>query len=284
MELNMTEENAQLEVIETPDPPVKVFSNPYEATDNFYIQKMYLTNIRDFRIKFISDMCVCKKVLHIGCADSMVFDIKTNLHIILNNLKNVTTEEENAVKNRVAISIIERNKQRAAANAARTENAGNETLANAEKEAALAVIDLNLFKNKRGTKVDGLDIDVETTNKLKEVCPGRYYTSYKDVNEEYDIIIVPEVMEHVPDVYSFLKDVFSIKSKEYLFTVPSMAIAEIFCSDEFSLEMVHKDHKYWFSPYTLYNTLKPFSDGFDIKMYFLENKTQIAIRLSLKTE
>jgi len=190
----------------------------HEKTDNFYIQKMLLSNIRESRFDFLSNMCRGKNVLHIGCADTMVFDVNTNLHIHL-------------------CSIGE------------------------------------------NTVVDGLDVDVETTVKLKEACPGTYFTEYKQVNKEYDIVIVPEVMEHVPDVNSFLKDIFSVQAKEYLFTVPSMMVAQVFAFDEWALEMVHPDHKYWFSPYTLYNTLKPFGVGFGAQMYFLENKTQIAMRL-----
>lgn len=253
----------------------------YEPSNNFYIQKIHLTNIRQSRFEFIADRCLGKKVLHIGCADTMVFDVNTNLHIHLSKLKNVTTEEERVIKNRVTKTLIERNKQRANAVAAGTEDASNKELTNAEFEAAAAVIALNKFEKRKNTQIDGLDIDVETTNKLEEACPGKYFTKYKDVNDEYDIIIVPEVMEHVPDVSSFLKDIFSIKSKEYLITVPSMAVAEIFCTDEYALEAVHPDHKYWFSPYTLYNTLKPFKNDFKVQMYFLENKTQIGIRLYL---
>lgn len=193
----------------------------YEKTDNFYNQKIYLTNIRDHRFEFFSDLCRNKKVMHVGCADAMVFNTDSNLHIHLSKLNNTT--------------------------------------------------------------VHGLDIDVETINKLAEVCPGKYFTSYDQIKENYDIVLIPEVMEHVPNVNLFLKDVFSISSKEYLFTVPSMKVAQVFCDDTFTLEMVHPDHKYWFSPYTLYSTMKSFSNDYNIQMYYLENKSQIGIRLWTKT-
>lgn len=194
----------------------------YEKTDNFYIQKLYLTNIRTPRFEFIANICRGKKVLHVGCADAMVFNVETNLHIHLSKLGN-------------------------------------------------------------GTVVDGLDINVEATNKLAEACPGTYYTSYDQVHDNYNVIIVPEVMEHVPDVYSFLKSIFTISSNEYLITVPSMDPAQIFCADAYCLEMVHPDHKYWFSPYTLYSAVKPFLEGYDIRMYYLENKSQVGIRFKKKS-
>src|ERR1035437_1165534 len=136
-----------------------------------------------------------------------------------------------------------------------------------------------LSKTCEGISLDGLDIDFITIKKLEELCPGKYYVSY-DVKDEYDLVLIPEVIEHVSNVGSFLGDIFSIKSKEYLFTAPSLNGAQFFFDDEFALEMVHPDHKYWFSPYTLYNTIKPFSEGFDMKMYYLENKSQIGIRLN----
>lgn len=251
----------------------------YEPTDDFYIQKMYVTNVRRPRFEFIGKICSGKKVLHIGCADTMVFNVDTNLHIYLSRLKNVKVEREQALKERVKKAITARNIARAKSVASKTDPSGDLELSNAELEAANAVMFHTEMEKLKLTQIDGLDIDVETTNRLKQACPGTYYTSYKDVNESYDTVIIPEVMEHVPNVDLFLKDIFSIQAKEYLFTVPSMAVAEIFCTDEYALEVIHRDHKYWFSPYTLFNTIKPFCEGFNIQMYFLENKTQIAMRI-----
>lgn len=195
----------------------------YEPTDNFYNQKIYLTNIREFRFEFFREICRGKKVMHIGCADAMAFKPESNLHVYLSQTGD-------------------------------------------------------------GTIMNGLDIDHKAIDDLAEVCPSRYYTAYYQVKDEYDIVLVPEVMEHVPNVELFLKDIFSIKSKEYLITVPSMKFSQLFCDDCFSLEMVHPDHKYWFSPYTLYNTLRPFSKGFEVQMYYLENKSQVGIRLWKKID
>ena len=151
----------------------------YEPTDNFYVQKMHLTTVREWRFKFFANMCHSKKVMHIGCADAMAFKVDSNLHIYLSNPDVHAT-------------------------------------------------------------MHGLDIDIEATNTLAEVCPGTYFTSYDAVKEEYDLVLVPEVMEHVPDVYSFLKNVFSISSKEYMITVPNMSVAHIFCDDSYALEIDRK--------------------------------------------
>ena len=115
--------------------------------------------------------------------------------------------------------------------------------------------------------------------KLAKVSPGKYFSSYDEVKDTYDVVLVPEVMEHVPNVQSFIKDVLSISSNEYFFSVPNASVAQIFCDDTYALEIVHPDHKYWFSPYTLYNVMKPFLEGYEIQMCYLENKSQIGIRL-----
>tara|TARA_R110000868_G_scaffold75946_6_gene218850 strand:- start:23434 stop:24294 length:861 start_codon:yes stop_codon:yes gene_type:complete len=193
----------------------------YETTENFYTQKIYLTNVRESRFEFLANLCKGKSVMHIGCADTMVFNPDTNLHIYLSAIG-------------------------------------------------------------EGTIIDGLDIDVETSKKLEEVCPGTYFTAYDAVNKSYDLMIIPEVIEHVPNIGLFLKDIFSIKCEEYFFTAPSMMMAQFFCEDTFSLESVHPDHKCWFSPYTLYNTIKPFANELYIQMYYLENKSQIGMRLFKK--
>lgn len=193
----------------------------YEPTENFYNQKMHLTNIREPRFEFFAQMCRGRKVMHVGCADAMAFKEDSNLHIHLSRLD-------------------------------------------------------------KNTVVEGLDINVEAIKVIEAVCPGTYFTAYDQINGNYDIVLVPEVMEHIYDVNSFLKEIFSIASKEYIITVPSVYAAQIFCDDAYSLEMVHPDHKYWFSPYTLYNVVKPFTDNCLMKMYYLENKSQIGIRIIRK--
>lgn len=192
----------------------------YEKTDNFYNQKVYVTNIREPRFEFFRELCKDRKVMHVGCADAMVFNPESNLHIFLSKTENIT--------------------------------------------------------------LHGLDLATEDLNHLQEHCPGTYYTRYVDVKEEYDLVLVPEVMEHVPNVHSFLQNVFSIESKEYLITVPSILQAQLFCNDDWALEMVHPDHKYWFSPYTLWNSVSPFIGDHEVKMYYFENKSQIGISLKKK--
>lgn len=217
----------------------------HEKTDNFYNQKLHLTNVRKWRFEFFAELCEGKKVLHIGCADSMVYDPQTNLHIYLSK---IDTRAEEAKKEA-------------------TEQASEE-----------------LAEEPKKTEVHGMDIDVATLKLLEEACQGTYFSSYDQIKQEYDLVLIPEVMEHVPNVKAFLEDIFSVNSNEYMFTVPSIFASQIFCDDTYSLEMVHPDHKYWFSPYTLYNLMTPYMNAYNAQMYYLENKSQVGIRLWKKTE
>lgn len=252
----------------------------HEKTENFYNQKMHLTNIRYSRFEFFSNKCGGKKVLHIGAADAMVFNPESNLHIHLVKLKDIK-EEEGLAEARLKKALTERTKARGKI---RVEEApGNEELAKAEYEWAEADLALAKLKNRKNTQIDAMDIDVAALETLMTHCPGVHYSSYDQIKESYDLVLVPEVMEHVPNVQGFLDKIFSINSTEYLFTVPSIFSAQLFCDDAFALEMVHQDHKYWFSPYTLFNTMRPYMTSYNVQMYYLENKSQIGIRLFKKT-
>lgn len=253
----------------------------HEKTDNFYNQKMHLTNIRYPRFEFFRSLCGGKKVLHIGAADAMVFNPESNLHIYLSKLKDGNKEEERAATERVKKALVERTKARGKIRA--EEAPGNEELAKAEFEWAQADIALTEIKNRRNTQIDAMDIDVEALEVLNKHCPGVCFSSYEQIKDTYQIVLVPEVMEHVPNVKGFLDSIFSINSTEYLFTVPSIFSAQLFCDDTFTLEMVHQDHKYWFSPYTLYNTMRPYMRSYNVEMYYLEGKSQVGIRLYKKT-
>jgi 2-polyprenyl-3-methyl-5-hydroxy-6-metoxy-1,4-benzoquinol methylase len=134
---------------------------------------------------------------------------------------------------------------------------------------------MNVAKN-----IHGMDIDTNDLQQLKNMCPGTYFNSLKECDKEYDIILVPEVLEHILNTKDFLDEIFSIASKEVLITVPNILhyTKEMAQSETYSLEIVHPDHKYWFSPYTLYNITKPYiKNEHNCTMYYLDKKSMVAI-------
>jgi len=134
---------------------------------------------------------------------------------------------------------------------------------------------LHIFLSKHTSRLDGLDISEPGIALLRRHVDGMYFTDPSRVTREYDIVLVPEVLEHTPNPGHFLTGIFSVRARRYLVTAPHIQWYErtsrrggTFC------ESVHGDHKAWYSPYTLLNTLRPFideeRDGVDV---FLLTKT-----------
>jgi hypothetical protein len=193
----------------------------YNRTNDFFVQYITIKNIGTHRFKFFEKICAKKKTLHVGCADAMVFDPDSNLHIYL---------------------------------------------------------------AKKVKRLHGVDTNKMYLDKLNEACPGTYFTNFKECDSKYDVIIVPEVLEHVWNAKEFLDSLFAIEHKEIIITVPNMGTGQLFMHDEYCVESVHPDHKYWFSPYTLYNIMTPYMMDHDVEMYYLEHKSQVCIRLSKKVQ
>ena len=93
---------------------------------------------------------------------------------------------------------------------------------------------------------------------------------------------MPEVLEHTFNAKDFLDEIFSLDSNEFFISVPSIIhySKEMLFDENIFTEIVHPDHKYWFSPYTLYNIVKPYiKDEQKCKMYYLENESMVAIHI-----
>lgn len=142
---------------------------------------------------------------------------------------------------------------------------------------------LHLFLSKKIEKLVGYDIDLVDLKKLKEICPGVYFSSFSACAlHSYDIVIIPEVLEHVSNAKDFLDEIFSLDAKEFVISVPNIVHygKEMIEDENVFTEIVHPDHKCWFSPYTLFNTLREYiKDENKCRMYYLEGKSMIAIHI-----
>ncbi|NBW15781.1 MAG: hypothetical protein EBR82_48120 [Caulobacteraceae bacterium] len=98
-----------------------------------------------------------------------------------------------------------------------------------------------------------------------------------------DVVIVPEVIEHVTNVEQFLDDIAAVDADTYVFTAPcamQCAMRGHFSRVKHTvLEIVHEDHKCWYSPYTLANALK---NHFDVKNIFWNNNISVGAICSKK--
>lgn len=133
----------------------------------------------------------------------------------------------------------------------------------------------------------GYDIDKDTIDLMRtlEVFKNCYLThDLKTItNDIFDIIIAPETIEHVFDVESFILEISSI-GKQILITAPNALCKDHFYRNnddgQYFTEIVHPDHKYWFSLYTLQNCIKLVLDrhkkNYQInEIGFLENRTMV---------
>lgn len=106
--------------------------------------------------------------------------------------------------------------------------------------------------------LDGVDpnLNEELANILR-VPNGQMFSSWNDVKDEYDLILVPEVLEHIINAGEFL-ELLDKFAGTLIITTPDAYL----CHGHFTEldnetfdERVHADHKCWYSPYTLKNTI-----------------------------
>ena len=141
----------------------------------------------------------------------------------------------------------------------------------------------------------GYDIDSETIKKMSNIEDFYGYRLYHDkieIKEFFDIVIVPETIEHVFNIEEFILEVSKF-GKEIIITAPN-ALCDIHYhrnldNDSIFTEIVHPDHKYWFSLYTLMNSIRMVlnKNGVDHKIEevgFLEGRTMVYCRYSLKID
>ena len=114
-------------------------------------------------------------------------------------------------------------------------------------------------------KLDGFDVNKDSFSLQIENIKGNIYTRYEDICDEYDLILVPEVMAYVPDVKELLTQLDSLNAPSIIITVPDAYQ----CSNknfEYSehtssfIEIVHPELNFWFTPYTLSNSINKYTN------------------------
>jgi hypothetical protein len=79
------------------------------------------------------------------------------------------------------------------------------------------------------------------------------------VQWEVDLVMVPDVIEHVPDPAAFLRRLAQcLPTAEFVITVPNALSLRNATRASMGLEHINTDHRVWFSPFTL---LKVLSDA-----------------------
>lgn len=113
-------------------------------------------------------------------------------------------------------------------------------------------------------KLDGFDIHAEALEALAPYTCGKLFSRFEDIVDQYDIVLVPEVMEHVPNTAEFLTQLDALDAASYAITVPDAFQCRTRHFDylhdaQTFVEVVHPDHNCWYTPYTFSNTIRKYT-------------------------
>ncbi|WP_374652000.1 glycosyltransferase [Rhizorhabdus sp.] len=130
--------------------------------------------------------------------------------------------------------------------------------------------------------LDGLDVHVEALEQLAPYARGRLFSSFEQVEDRYDVVLVPEVLEHVPNVAEFMEQLQSIDAECFLISVPDAYQCQARHFDfvkhsQTFVEVVHPDHNVWYTPYTFSNTIQKYSDFVLERMWFFNRISLLAL-------
>jgi hypothetical protein len=110
-------------------------------------------------------------------------------------------------------------------------------------------------------RIDGIDPNAtDEIKSLLSVPNGTIYDSWDNVPNDYDVIIVPEVIEHVDNVALFLQQLDQVKGKLIITAPCAYKLNNNFrVENGVYIETVHPDHNCWYTPYTLKNVINKYS-------------------------
>lgn len=146
---------------------------------------------------------------------------------------------------------------------------------------------LHIKLSKSAKEIHGFDIDEDGINNLKKYVNQKYYTDFNQIRDEkYDICLVPETIEHVDNVKSFLIGLSSVNADVFFITAPNCFskehIKRNFYGNNYFIEVVHPDHNCWYSPYTLKNQIEKYSNLKVVKIYLLEGDKMVCCEATKK--
>lgn len=110
----------------------------------------------------------------------------------------------------------------------------------------------------------GADINGEALSEMRTLgIENLYQVDDLPADRHYDLVVVPDVIEHVGNVADFLIGLKQFSFDAIVITTPNAL--RLRNRTLFSAELVNTDHRYWFSPYTLSKTI--YESGFQIQAF-----------------
>lgn len=118
---------------------------------------------------------------------------------------------------------------------------------------------------------------------LKKHYDGVYYDSIMQIDEDYDVVLVPNVLEHLKNPGLMVNELFDIPFKKLFVLVPNYSIfKQATYEKNIFTERVHQDHYAWYSPYTLWNLFKDHMAvyGATCELNFFDRGSMISILIT----
>lgn len=146
---------------------------------------------------------------------------------------------------------------------------------------------LHLRLYKHCLQLDGFDTDTAGIAGLASLAPGNYFSDINQIQESYDLLLIPETIEHVDNIRLFLNELSGISFKQCLITAPNAFLpndnGNYWTTSGSYVEHVHPDHICWFSPATLSACIHKFTDWQVDELLLLDNRCMVGCLCSRRT-
>ncbi len=131
-------------------------------------------------------------------------------------------------------------------------------------------------------QLDGFDVHAEAFDILRPHVRGRFFSRWSDLTDAYDVVLAPEVMEHVGDVQGFLRNLNAVRAPGIVLSVPDAFQCmrghfDYLDETETFVEVVHPDHNCWYTPCTLTSVLRKYTDWTLQGLWFFNRISILAI-------
>ena len=129
----------------------------------------------------------------------------------------------------------------------------------------------------------GVDPNFEHFEEFKNILINKrmYKTLMEVQSEHFDIVIVPEVIEHVGNMQEFIENLSKLNFNKMYITAPDAFLLSRNVSydkaNSMVTEVVHPDHNCWFSPYTLKNIVLKYSDLKLDEMFYVGGNSIVGV-------
>ncbi len=147
---------------------------------------------------------------------------------------------------------------------------------------------LHIKLAKKAKSIHGFDVDLEGIEYLKKYVNQPFFSNFDQLKEnQYDICLVPETIEHVDNVRTFLEGLSTVNAGVFYITAPNCFskkhIERNFQSETEFIEIVHPDHNCWYSPFTLKNQIEKYSSLEVVNVYLTNEDTMICCQAIKKS-